>query len=95
MAVQSLVSRAARPFGIEPYADLKVADPEGWLRGPWHRACESALLSSRFLERGLVVRDVLGEIWNSHLGGANHTRQLSVLLATEFFARCMIDGEVA
>jgi hypothetical protein len=95
MAIQSLVSRAARPFGIEPYADLKVADPQGWFRGPWREACESTLLSSRFQERGLVDGDVLRGIWNDHLGGADHTRQLSVLLAIEFFARSMIDGDTA
>ena len=92
MAFQSLVTRAGKPFGIRPFADLQVADPPGWFRQPWRKAVEDVLLAGRLHERGLVDQDVVREIWNAHLGGADHSRQISVLVAIEHFARSMVDG---
>jgi asparagine synthase (glutamine-hydrolysing) len=93
MALQRLATRAGKPFGIQPFADLQVADPAAWVRGAWRKAVEDALFGPRFLARGLVDPDVVREIWNAHLDGSDHSRQLSGLVAIELFAQLMVDGD--
>lgn len=94
MAVQRVARRAAQPFGIEPFPHLAVADPAGWLRGTWSKSIENLLFSDRFRDRNLVNADVLREVWRSHIAGEDHSRQLSVLVAVEHFARAMTDGTI-
>lgn len=95
MAFQSLATRVGKPIGLRPFRDLQVADPAGWFRGPWRSVAERIVFGSRLLGRGLVDADVLREIWNAHMNGADHSRQLSVLIAIELFARTMIDVNAA
>ena len=95
MAFQSLATRAAKPLGIHPFSDLAVADPAGWFRNAWRRPAEEIILSDRFRKRELADPDVVREILDSHMSGADHSRQLSVLIAVELFSRLMIDGEAA
>ncbi len=95
MAFQRLVAQASAPFGIQPFPALKVADPSGWFRGAWRQEAESLILGDRFLQRGLVKPEVVRETWQAHQGGADHTRQLGVLVALEHFARLAIDREPA
>ena len=95
MAFQNLTTRACGPLGIDVFKDLKVADPPAWFRGEWREAVEGIIRSRRFLDRGLVDADAVNELWNTHLRGADHSRQLSVLVAIELFARLAIDGDAA
>ena len=93
MAAQRVIARAARPFGIEPFSRLKVADVPAWFRGPWRAAVEGVLLNETFYDRGFVRPEVVREVWNAHLAGADHSRQIGVLVAVELFARSLIDRE--
>lgn len=93
MALQRLVTHAARAVGVDAYPALKVADQAGWMRGPWKPQIESLLLNERFLQRNLVNADVAQETWRAHLAGNDHTRQISVMIAVELFARMAIDRE--
>jgi hypothetical protein len=95
MAMQKVVTQAMSPFGIHPFAALKVADPAGWLRGPWRQDVEAHIIDRRFAQRGLVNHDVVREIWRAHLDGADYSRQIGVLVAIESFARLMLDGGAA
>jgi len=95
MAFHSLVTKACAPFGYKPFRKLQVADLPGWLRGPWRQPVEQLILSDRFLQRGFIKADVLRETWRAHLGGADHSRQISVLIAVELFSRLAIDGDAA
>ena len=92
MAFHRAATQACAPFGFNPFRSLAVADTGGWLRGPWRRNVDEILFNNQTLDRGLVNPDVARQMWNSHLNGADHTRQLGVLIAIEFFARQMIDG---
>jgi asparagine synthase (glutamine-hydrolysing) len=92
MAFHRLVSTVCRPLGITPFKSLPVADPAGWLRGPWRQRTEDIILSERAFQRGAVDGDRVGEVWDAHLAGQNHTRQLGALIAIELFARQVIDG---
>ncbi|MEP7302066.1 MAG: asparagine synthase-related protein [Caldimonas sp.] len=91
MAFQRAAATACKPFGVTPFADLQVADLPGWLRGPWRKPVEGLILDQRFLQRGLVDADVVRETWQAHAGGVDHSRQISVLVALELFARLMLD----
>jgi asparagine synthase (glutamine-hydrolysing) len=95
MAAQSLLIRAARPFGVEPFSRLKVADTSAWMRGPWRQAIDEALLSGHLSGLGFLDKDVVREIWSEHLAGADHSRQISVLVAIELFARILTNREAA
>jgi asparagine synthetase B (glutamine-hydrolysing) len=91
MAAQRVIARAARPFGLEPFGRLKVADVPAWLRGPWRAAVEGILLNETLYDRGFVRPEVVRELWSDHLAGADHSRQISALVAVELFARTLID----
>jgi hypothetical protein len=91
MAAQRVVARAARPFGIEPFRRLKVADVPAWFRGPWRPAVEDVLLNEAFHDRGIVRPEVVRELWNAHLAGADHSRQIGALVAVELFARTLTE----
>jgi asparagine synthase (glutamine-hydrolysing) len=93
MAYQNIVRRLSGPLGIKPFRDLPVADPAGWFRGPWRASFEQLIFGGRFSQRGLVRYEVARQMWEEHLAGVDHTRQLSVLVAIELFARQAIDGE--
>lgn len=95
MAFHRVATKACAPFGYTPFRDLQVADTAAWLRGPWRKSVDDVILSNRFLERGLVNPDVVSETWRAHVGGADHSRQISVLVAVELFARLVADGEAA
>ena len=95
MACQSLGTRIARPLGLHPFSDLQVADPAGWLRGPWRSAAADIVLGRTFAERDLVDANVVREIFAAHMNGGDHSRQISVLIAIELFCRLMIDGRAA
>jgi hypothetical protein len=95
MAVQRAVTQAASPLGIHPFAALKVADPAAWLRGPWRREVEAHIIDGRLAQRSLVNPDAVREIWRAHLDGADHARQIGVLVAIESFARLALDGAAA
>jgi asparagine synthase (glutamine-hydrolysing) len=90
MAFHRLAERAAKFLGIDVFRDLPVADVAGWLRGPWRQQVEQMLLGGRLVRQGLVDADVLGEILDGHMDGRDHTRQLSVLIATEVFCHKII-----
>ena len=92
MVFQRLVTKACEPFGITPFRDLQVADLAGWIRGPWRQAIEKIIQSDRFRQRGIVNSDVVDELWQAHIGGADHARQISVLITIELFARLTVDG---
>ena len=92
MAFHRVATMACAVLDIKPFKSLAVADPAGWFRGPWRQTAESITLSDRMLQRGLVNPDIVREIWNAHLGGADRTRQLGALIAVELFARQVIDG---
>ncbi len=91
MAFQRAVSMACKPFGYAPFADRQVADLPGWLRGPWRPAVQDLILGERSARRGLVDTEVVRDTWQAHLGGADHSRQISVLVALELFARLTLD----
>ena len=93
MAYQKAITKMCKPFGITPFGDNQVADPAGWMRGPWRTAIEEVVLGSRALQRGLLNPDVVRQTWAEHLAGVDHTRQVSVLIAVELFARLAVDGE--
>ena len=94
MVFQRVVMKVCAPFGITPFRDLQVADLAGWFRGPWRQEVEKVIQSDSFRQRGIVNSDVVDELWCAHLGGADHSRQISVLIAIELFARLTVD-EVA
>ena len=95
MAFQRLATQACKPFGYTPFRDLQVADPAGWLRGPWRKAVDDVILSDSFLHCGLVNPDVVRETWRAHLDGADHSRQISILVAVGLFARLAAGGDNA
>jgi asparagine synthase (glutamine-hydrolysing) len=92
MALHKLVTMLAPVMGVMPFKSLMVADPAGWLRGPWRPAVEDILFSKPALQRGLVDSNVTREIWNAHLNGNDLARQLGVLITIELFAREVING---
>lgn len=95
MAFQRVATQVSAPFGYAPFRDLQVADVGGWLRGPWRQAVDGVIRSESLLQRGLVDPDVALETWRAHVGGADHSRQISVLIAVELFARLVMDGDAA
>ena len=95
MAWHRLATKVCAPFGYTPFRDLQVADLAGWFRGPWRLAVEEVILSQRFVQRGLVDADVVRDTWQAHLRGADLSRQISVLVAVELFARLTVDGGAA
>lgn len=95
MVFQRLITKACAPVGITPFRDLQVADLAGWFRGPWREEVEKVIQSNSFRQRAIVNSDVVDELWQAHLGGADHGRQISVLIAIELFARLTVDGMVA
>jgi len=94
MVFQRLVTKACAPLGVTPFRDLQVADLAGWFRGPWRQEVEKIIQSDSFRQRGIVNSGVVDELWRAHLDGADHGRQISVLVATELFARLTVDGIV-
>lgn len=92
MAFQRAATKVGAAFGYSPFRDLQVADLAGWFRGPWRKPAQAVTLSDSFLQRGLVNPDVVRETWHAHAGGADHSRQISVLIAVELFARLTVDG---
>lgn len=95
MAFQRAASMACKPFGYSPFANRQVADLPGWLRGPWRQTVQGLILDEGFLRRGLVNADVVRDTWQAHVGGADHSRQISALVALELFARLTLDEELA
>lgn len=93
MAFQRLATTAGARFGRVPFRDLQVADVAGWLRGPWRPAVDGVILSDSLLQRGLVNPEAVRDTWRAHLGGADHSRQISVLVAVELFARLVERGD--
>lgn len=81
-------------LGQTPFPRLAVADPAGWMRGPWRPAVEAIVLSPRCLDRGVLAADVVKRVWRGHLDGANHTRMLGAMLSVELFARMAVDGDL-
>ena len=93
MALHRVVGKLAAPWGWDPFKALKVADPAGWLRGPWRNAVQSILFSQQARQRGWWDADAAQALWQAHLDGANHTRQLGAMVAIELFAQQAMDGE--
>jgi asparagine synthetase B (glutamine-hydrolysing) len=93
MAFQRLVGMAGGAIGMQTFPRLKVADPAGWLRGPWRRRVEEIILDGRFFERKLLDPSVVRETWQAHLNGADYSRQIGVMVAVELFARLAIDRD--
>jgi asparagine synthetase B (glutamine-hydrolysing) len=87
MATHRLVTKAGSLIGV-----LTVADPSSWIRGNWRETVAGLLFDRRALDRQLVDENILRKMWSDHLNGANHSRQIGVLIAVELFARQMIDA---
>lgn len=94
MAAHRVINKVAGAFSVEPFKAMKVADPAAWLRGPWRSAAQDLLLGARAQRRGIVNPQALAQLWQAHLNGANHTRQIGVLMAIELFARQILDDDV-
>ena len=93
MAAHRAINKAAGMFGVNPFKAMKVADPAAWLRGPWRSAAHDLLLGPRAKKRGLVQHQALEQLWQAHLRGADHTRQIGVLIGIELFARQVLDDD--
>ena len=94
MAFQRLATKASVPFGYAPFRDLQVADPAGWMRGPWRAAIEGNDLGRRLSDQGLVDLQVVRETLKAHFEGADHSRQIGVLVVLELFAKLMAEAEI-
>jgi len=94
MAFHRAATKACAPFGHKPFRDLPVADLAGWFRGPWKEPTEQVIFSDSLLQRRIVDSSVVREVWQAHVQGADHSRQISVLIAVELFARLTLDGAV-
>jgi len=94
MGMHRVIGKLARPFGIDPFNALKVADPAAWMRGPWRAAVQELLLGSDAQRHGLWNAQAAENLWHAHLAGANHTRQLGAMVAVVLFARQVLDEEV-
>jgi asparagine synthetase B (glutamine-hydrolysing) len=92
MATHRLVTKAGSLIGVQPFKTLTVADPSSWIRGNWRETVAGLLFDRRALDRQLVDENILRKMWSDHLNGANHSRQIGVLIAVELFARQMIDA---
>lgn len=93
MGMHRVIGKLARPFGIDPFTALKVADPAAWMRGPWRAAVQELVLGSDSQRHGLWNAQAAENLWQAHLAGANHTRQLGAMVAVMLFARQVLDGE--
>ena len=87
MAAHRVTNKVASMFGIEPFKAMKVADPAAWLRDGWRSSAQDLLLGTRAKQRGFVQHHAVEKLWQDHLNGANHTRQIGVLMGIELFAR--------
>jgi asparagine synthase (glutamine-hydrolysing) len=95
MAAHRAINKITGVFGVDPFKAMKVADPAAWLRGPWRSVAHDLLLGPRAKQRRLIHPQALQKLWESHLSGANHTRQIGVLIGIELFARQVLDGDGA
>ena len=95
MGLHRVVGVLARPFGVDPFKALKVADPAAWIRGPWRGAVHDLVLGPEAQRRGLWNVQAAQALWQAHLNGANHTRQLGVMVSVSLFARQVLGGETS
>jgi asparagine synthase (glutamine-hydrolysing) len=83
---------ALRPLGVKPFKSLAVADPSGWLRGPWRDAAASIVLDEETLSRSWVNAEVLRNIFKGHQDGVDATRVLSGVITVELACRALMEG---
>jgi len=93
LAVQRGIRMAVKPFKIDPFPGLQVADLAKWFRREWSVPARQILFSERFMDRGVVDPDALRELWLAHQKGADLSRQLGMMISLELFMRMAIDGE--
>jgi hypothetical protein len=93
MGMHRVIGKLARPLGIDPFTALKVADPAAWMRCPWRAAVQELVLGSDAQRYGLWNAQAAENLWQAHLAGANHTRQLGAMVAVVLFARQVLDGQ--
>lgn len=94
MAFHRLVTLAGKAVGVKTFPALKVADPADWLRGPWRQQVEELILQGRFPQRNLVDPAVVRQTWDAHVAGADHSRQIGVMVAVELFSRLAVDRDI-
>ncbi|MBT0571524.1 hypothetical protein KIK84_14440 [Curvibacter sp. CHRR-16] len=92
MALHRVVNKVGKVLGVDPFPALKVADPGAWMRGPWRSAVQDIVLGASAQQRGLWSHNAAQALWQQHLHGANHTRQLGAMVAVELFAQQALDG---
>jgi len=93
MAAHRLVGKLAPMLGLQLFDDLRVADPAGWMRGPWREAIAELLFSPDCEQRGLWRPEPARAMWAAHQAGADHTRQIGAMVAVELFARqCLMEA---
>lgn len=95
MAAHRLVGKLAPALGMDLLKDLRVADPAGWMRGPWREAIAKLLFNPDTEQRGLWRPEPARAMWAAHLAGADHTRQIGVMVAVELFARQCLEATSA
>lgn len=69
-----------------PYADY-----DGWMRTALRPWVETTLLSPRALERGIVQPAFMRKLVAEHMAGANHARELGMLLSMELWFEMFLD----
>jgi len=92
MAAQRVLGKLAPLLGVQAFKDLRVADPAGWMRGPWRETIARLLFSPDATQRGLWRPEAASAMWAAHQAGADHTRQIGAMVAVELFARHCLDG---
>lgn len=62
-----------------------------WFRSSLRSWLESILLDRKTLERGILRSEVIRQIVQEHMAGADRTRELGMLLSIELWHRAYID----
>lgn len=95
MAVHRVVGKVAPLLGVRALENMRVADPSGWMRGPWRDAITRLLFHPDTEDRGLWRPEAARAMWAAHQAGADHTRQIGAMVAIELFARRCLEGSDA
>lgn len=95
MAIHRVVGKVAPMLGVRAFENLRVADPAGWMRGPWRDEITRLLFHPDTVRRGLWRPEAARALWSAHQAGADHTRQIGAMVAIELFARRCLDGSSA